>query len=228
VAASLSAYGHGIHIAANAAQNLMNPGQIYTESLNDATKLVYFMDESLSHHMIFGGFYFNYVFLIWADSREILGRLKKTDILRISFFEYLILYTFALVNGVLAFGSFVEGQTVQMSLVFSGLMTLHWLFRKIFGKKRIGFVSSYFYVTTAVAFSCLVAYGYATKWAFPEFSRLGLGSFSSWIPQAMEKLNESAPFIVDNVKQILADLPALVQKLTEQVTETISKITNLS
>lgn len=64
-AAHVAAMGTGMHVAANSLHSVMNPGNEWSEiKFSKIGILAYFLDETLSHHLLLGGLAIMFLMLV--------------------------------------------------------------------------------------------------------------------------------------------------------------------
>ncbi len=157
--------GHGMHLAANSIDNLME-SMAKTQQMDilgsSIYTLTYFMDETLSHYIWHAAILGMIVLLGYHDCRY------KSNFTTVWWVTILsgILYGFSL------FAIFVEGQSVALSLPVTAiflLLALIFRVRSLSGKPLLAFL----FVSTGVAL--LLFIGWGLYWGgFPEPSAVGL------------------------------------------------------
>jgi hypothetical protein len=153
--------GHGMHLAANSIDNLIEAlarSQVINLKTTDIYYLTYFFDEQLSHFMMHIGMLGLAALLIHHEWRDPAGEATAWP----AAIPAGILY------GITYFGIFIEGQNVVLGLPF-GLIIV--LFTLIWGRTRLaqGPVLAFFFITCLVAL--LLFTGWGLYWGgFPQFS----------------------------------------------------------
>lgn len=149
--ASLWVLGHGMHLAANAIDNLIEGlanQQVLDIKGTDIYTLTYFLDETLSHyiwHLGIIGLATLIIYREWRYSPKEKMTLWATILAGV-------------LSGITYFCIFDEGQTVALGLPFTMIITLWTLFwgRKKMAKKPI---LAYFLITCMTAFILLTGWG---------------------------------------------------------------------
>jgi len=159
VLASLWVLGHGMHLAANAIDNLaegLAKQQVLDITNSDIYALTYFMDEHLSHYLLHFGIAGLAVFLIYREWRYP-AREEMT---------WWATILAGIISGITYFSVFDEGQTVPLGLPFTFIVTV---FTLIWGRKNVSGqpVYAFFFIACLTAFVLLAGWG--LYWGgFPE------------------------------------------------------------
>ena len=157
--------GHGMHLAANSIDNLMEKlrdGGGIDVTGTDIFALTYFYDEVLSHYFRDIGTLGLMALLIWREWRQPIG--ERTGWWAVGLAG--VIYGFTLFCG------FVEAQTVGLGLPATALVVL---FGLVWGRRRLAGqpVLAFFFLSCLVALLLFVGWG--LYWGgFPEFSEVGL------------------------------------------------------
>jgi hypothetical protein len=165
VLSSLWAMGHGMHLAANALDNLIESLvklQVMDVKGTDIYALSYFMDEHLSHYLWHTAVIGLALLLIYREWRHPAGEKTTWWATGLAGFIY----------GFTLFCLFLEGQTVPLGLPSMAVITLVTLF---WGRKKLSQqpILAFFFVASFVALLFLIGWG--LYWGgFPQFSDVGL------------------------------------------------------
>ena len=162
---SLWAAGQGIHLAANAIDNLMEAqaeaGLIQLEG-NELYRLVYFLDEGLGHVVWHLGLLGLAGLLVWREWRDPAGQ-------RTAWWPTGL---FGVVYGFILFAITVEGQTVWLGFPFAALLVVIGLAA---GASRLRGQPLLAFFLVACGFACLLYAAWGIYWGgFPEFGAVGL------------------------------------------------------
>ena len=165
VLAAMWVLGHGIHLAANSIDNLIEnlaKNQELDITGTEVYKLAYFLDENLSHYLWHGAIIGMAVLLSFNEWRRPIETKTNWWLTSIAGINY----------GFATFCVFNEGQTVALGFPFSFLftiVTLFWL-RKLLPQRPI---IAFFFISSLVALILFASWG--IYWGgFPEFTDVGL------------------------------------------------------
>ena len=159
VLASIWVLGHGMHLAANAIDNLaegLARKQVLDITGTDIYTLTYFLDEHLSHYLWHAGIVGLASLLIYREWRRPAGE-------QVTWWATILA---GLVSGITYFSIFDEGQTVPLGLPFTFIVALLTL---IWGRKKLAQqpIFAFFSVACLTAFVLLAGWG--LWWGgFPE------------------------------------------------------------
>ncbi len=162
---ALWAMGHGMHLAANSIDNLIEG--LAKRGAVDVTgtgiyQLTYFIDEHLSHYMWHGAILGLAALLIYREWRQPAG--AKTTWWASVLAGFLYAVTMFLV--------FLEGQTVPFSLP---VLTIFALVALILGRKRMATQPLLAFFGIACCLAVLLFAGWGLYWGgFPQLSDVGL------------------------------------------------------
>jgi hypothetical protein len=165
VLAAVWVEGHGIHLSANAIDNLVDAlarSQIVDIKATDIYRLIYFFDEHVGHYMWHIGMLGLAALLIYREWRRPAGIATA----------WWAAASAGLIYGFTFFCIFLEGQTVVLGLPFAVIITLLTL---IWGRKKLALqpVLAFFFLACLVA--VLLFTGWGLYWGgFPQFSDVGL------------------------------------------------------
>ena len=165
IVASVWVLGHGMHLAANSIDNLIEG--LAKKGVLDVTgsaiyQLAYFTDEHLSHYFWHIGMIGLAILILY---REWVAPSIQSPVWGLT-------WAAGVIHGFTLFCVFLEGQTVLLGLPFTGLITLTTL---LWGRKKIKEmpILAFFFVSCLLAFVLLV--GWWIYWGgFPQFSDVGL------------------------------------------------------
>ncbi len=163
--AALWVLGQGIHLAANALDNLMEAqaglGLIPLEG-NDLYRLTYFFDEGLGHILWHLGILGLAAVLIAREWRQPGG--ERTAVWPVALS--------GLLYGFILFAITVEGQTVWLGLPFAVIVVGFGLLR---GIRKLGQRPVLAFFLVACCLACVLYLGWGVYWGgFPEFGEVGL------------------------------------------------------
>jgi hypothetical protein len=164
VLAALWVQGQGMHLSANAIDNLIESlarSQVLNITASDIYHLTYFFDEHLSHFMMHTGMLGLAALLIYREWRDPADAVTAWG----------MVVPASLMFGFFNFCTFIEGQTVVLGLPGSLLVVS---FAAIWGRKRLAHrpLLAFFFITFLLAFLLLAGWG--LYWGgFPEFSQTG-------------------------------------------------------
>jgi len=159
VLASLWVLGHGMHLAANAIDNLAEGlvrKQVIDITNTDTYALTYFLDEHLSHYLLHFGIAGLAVFLIFREWRYPASE-------EITWWATILA---GIISGITYFSVFDEGQTVRLGLPFTFIVTV---FTLIWGRKNAAQqpIYAFFFIACLTAFVLFAGWG--LYWGgFPE------------------------------------------------------------
>jgi hypothetical protein len=165
ILAALWVLGHGMHLAANSIDNLVEnlaKNQQLDITATDIYTLIYFFDEKLSHYLWYSGILGLAALLSYREWKH------PVNIPTI----WWVVILAGLIHGFTIFSVFLEGQAVLLGLPFTTIFTLIVLF---WGRNKLSNrpLLTFFFIT------CLLAVGLFAGWGlywggFPEFSEVGL------------------------------------------------------
>jgi len=165
VLAALWVLGHGMHLAANSINNLVEnlAKNLQIDIIgSDIHTLIYFYDEKLSHYLWYSGILGLMALLSFRE--------WKRPSNQITVWWMVILAGF--IHGFTLFCVFLEGQAVALGLPFIAIFTLLVL---IWGRKKLSNqpLLAFFLIACMLALSLFLGWG--LYWGgFPEFSEVGL------------------------------------------------------
>jgi len=165
ILAGLWVMGHGMHLAANSIDNLIDAlakDQIINLKPTDVYTLTYFYDEHLSHVIRDIGIVSLAALLIYREWRHPVGA-------QTVWWQAIL---GAILYGFTYFSTFLEGQTVALGLPFAFLVVA---FGFLTGIRHLGKrpVLAFFFAACLLAF--LLFAGWGLYWGgFPQFSDVGL------------------------------------------------------
>ncbi|MFN2235762.1 MAG: hypothetical protein ACK2U1_16170 [Anaerolineales bacterium] len=165
VLAALWVLGHGMHLAANSINNLVEhlaKNQQIDILATDIYTLIYFYDEKLSHFLWYSGILGLMALLSYREWK------RPSD----QTTGWWMVVLAGLIHGFTLFCIFLEGQAVVMGLPFTAIFTLLVL---IWGRKKRSYqpLLAFFLIACILALSLFLGWG--LYWGgFPEFSEVGL------------------------------------------------------
>jgi hypothetical protein len=165
VLAALWVLGHGMHLAANSINNLVEnlAKNLQIDIIGtDIHTLIYFYDENLSHYLWYSGILGLMALLSYREWK------RPSDQTTVWWMVVLA----GLLHGFTLFCVFLEGQAVVLGLPFFAVFTLLVL---IWGRKQLSNqpLLAFFLIACILAVSLLLGWG--LYWGgFPEFSEVGL------------------------------------------------------
>ncbi len=165
ILAAIWILGHGVHLAANSIDNLIEnlaKNQELDITGTDIYALTYFLDENLSHYLWHGAILGLTAFLSISEWRSPVE--AKTN--------WWLTTIAGIIYGFATFCVFNEGQTVFLGFPFAilfTLITIIWL-RKLLPNKPI---IAFFFIASLVTVVLFIGWG--LYWGgFPEFTEVGL------------------------------------------------------
>ena len=165
VFAALWGSGHGMHLAANSINNLVEnlAKNLQIDIIGtDIHTLIYFYDEKLSHYLWYSAILGLMALLSYREWKR---PSNQTTV-------WWMVILAGLIHGFTIFCVFLEGQAVVLGLPFIAIFTLLVL---IWGRKNLTNqpLLSFFTIASLLAVSLLLGWG--LYWGgFPEFSEVGL------------------------------------------------------
>lgn len=167
VLASIWVLGHGMHLAANAVDNLAE-GLAKRQALDildtDIYTLTYFLDEHLSHYIWHFGIAGLATLLVYREWRTP----AKEEI------TWWATILAGLISGITYFSVFDEGQTVPLGLPFTFIITV---FTLIWGRKQMTQQPIYAFFFIACATALILFAGWGLYWCgYPEILDVFSGS----------------------------------------------------
>jgi len=166
VLAAFWVLGQGMHLAANAVNNLSE--SFARQQLLDITdtqiyQLTYFLDEHLSHYLWHFGVIGLAVLLVWREWQNPDGQA----------FNWWIVLPSGILYGFLWFAIFLEGQTTVMGFPFVILFGLSLL---ILGRRKVSRLplTGFFFVACVMAILLLIIWMIMYGFPPPQFSDVGL------------------------------------------------------
>ena len=167
ILASIWVLGHGMHLAANAVDNLaegLAKKQVLDILDTDIYTLTYFLDEHLSHYLWHFGIAGLAALLVYREWRTP----AKEEI------TWWVTILAGLISGITYFSVFDEGQTVPLGLPFTFIVTL---FTLIWGRKQIAQQPIYAFFFIACLTALILFAGWGLYWCgFPEILDVFSGS----------------------------------------------------
>ncbi len=165
ILASLWAMGHGMHLAANSIDNLIEglaKQQVVDVTGTSIYQLTYFFDEHLSHYLWHGAILGLAALILYREWRQPAGARTTWWASALAGFFY----------GVTLFLIFLEGQTVPFSLP---VVTILALLALIFGRQRMATQPLLAFFGIAFCLAVLLFAGWGLYWGgFPQLSDVGL------------------------------------------------------
>jgi hypothetical protein len=165
VLAGIWVEGHGIHLAANSIDNLIDASTrngVINIKQTDIRALAYFLDEHLGHIIWHIGMLSLASFLIFRECRQPADVTTSWPAAIIS----------AIIYGFTCVCFFIEGQTVALGLPFSILVVL---FTLIYQRKNLGKRPVLAFFFCACVFTFILLAGWGLYWGgFPQFTDVGL------------------------------------------------------
>jgi len=166
--------GHGIHLAANAIDRYLS-GPCSASIFG--SHVAHYYDETMGHHVWYSGEIVVGSLLMYA---EYYSKNKDRD-QSSSILLTLILCSTSIMQGLLLFMAYVEGQTVKLGYTYCVSQIILYLFMLFASSDKTRFiVMQAASVSCGVCLICMSAWGYYFKGTFPEFSILGWGHFYEW------------------------------------------------
>lgn len=162
---ALWASGHGMHLAANSINNLVDnlaKNQTFDITGTDIHTLIYFFDERLSHYLWYSGILGLAALLSYRDWKHPASTSTK----------WWVVILAGIIHGFTIFCVFLEGQVVLLGLPFTIIFILSVFFG---GRKKLSHkpLLAFFSITCLVAF--ILFLGWGLYWGgFPELSEVGL------------------------------------------------------
>lgn len=158
--------GHGMHLAANAINNLSE--SLARQGTLDITstqvyQLAYFLDEHLSHYLWHFGVIGLAALLVWREWRDPEAHAVN----------WWVLLPAGMLYGFLWFAVFIEGQTTLMGFPFAFLFGALLL---ILGRHKVYTLplTGFFFVTSLVAILLLIVWVILYGFPPPQFSEVGI------------------------------------------------------
>jgi len=165
VLAAVWVLGHGMHLAANSIDNLIEnlaKSQQLDITGTDVYSLTYFFDENLSHYLWHGGI-LGLVALLGYREWQRSANLTTT---------WWVTILAGVIHGFSLFCIFLEGQTVLLGFPFTVIFTLLAL---VWGRKRLSCQPLLAFFSIACLVAVILFIGWGLYWGgFPEFSEVGL------------------------------------------------------
>ncbi len=165
ILASLWAMGHGMHLAANSIDNLIEglaKKQVVDVTGTGIYQLTYFFDEHLSHYLWHGAMLGLTALILYREWRQPAGAKTTWWASALAGFLY----------GVTLFLIFLEGQTVPLGLP---AVTILALLAIIIGRKRMATQPLLAFFGIACCLALLLFAGWGLYWGgFPQLSDVGL------------------------------------------------------
>ena len=196
--------GHGIHLAADAIHSAVSStgGQEWNDGFVDSIRgyrLIYFLDETFSHHVWFCGGFISYLILIWIENVSfpvvVVVHSQSTSSILFRILSNLLFLWLSLLFGLFLFASYIEGQTVLFGYITSILTLSQIIILRIIRSITSSTeaidptaaidttLSSFLFISHVIGVALLYAWGSYYGGTYPEFRVLGLGPFSTWIPK---------------------------------------------
>ena len=165
VLAALWVLGHGMHLAANSINNLVEnlAKNLQIDIIGtDIHTLIYFYDEKLSHYLWYSGILGLMALLSYREWKR---PSNQTTV-----WWMVILAGF--IHGFTLFCVFLEGQAVALGLPFIAIFTLLVL---IWGRRKLSNQPLLAFFLIACIVAAIMFLGWGLYWGgFPEFSEVGL------------------------------------------------------
>jgi hypothetical protein len=165
VLAALWVLGHGMHLAANSINNLVE-NQAKNLQIDiigtDIHTLIYFYDEKLSHYLWYSGILGIMALLSYREWKR---PSNHTTV-------WWMVILAGLIHGFTLFCVFLEGQAVALGLPFIAIFTLLVL---IWGTRKLSYQPLLAFFLIACIVAAIMFLGWGLYWGgFPEFSEVGL------------------------------------------------------